>query len=101
MVMSLQPATQGFPQPRATTAALKIAVDMVNEGLVEKSNAVSGLVEPRHLDQLLHPQFKDVTGYKERVIAHGLPASPGETLQPSGQYSRGCEYRPRHPRPGH
>ena len=65
---------------RTGSAALKIAVDMVNEGLVEKSNAVSGLVEPRHLDQLLHPQFKDVTGYKERVIAHGLPASPGAAV---------------------
>ena len=65
---------------RTGAAAVKIAVEMVNEGLVAKSNAVNGLVEPRHLDQLLHPQFKDVTGYRERVIAHGLPASPGAAV---------------------
>ena len=65
---------------RTGTAAVKIAVDMVNEGLVAKSNAVNGLVEPRHLEQLLHSQFKDVTGYKERVIARGLPASPGAAV---------------------
>ena len=65
---------------RTGAAAVKIAVEMVNEGLVAKSNAVNGLVEPRHLDQLLHPQFKDVTAYRERVIAHGLPASPGAAV---------------------
>ena len=65
---------------RTGAAALKIAVDMVNEGLVEKSIAVNTLVEPRHLGQLLHPQFEDVSGYGEQVIARGLPASPGAAV---------------------
>ncbi len=65
---------------RTGAAALKIAVDMVNEGLVEKSTAVSRLVEPRHLGQLLHPQFENVSGYAKRVIARGLPASPGAAV---------------------
>ena len=59
---------------------MKIAVDMVNEELVKKSTAIRILVEPRHLNQLLHPQFENVSGYKEKVIARGLPASPGAAV---------------------
>lgn len=40
---------------RTGKGAVKIAVDMVNEGLVDKSSAIK-MVEPQHLDQLLHPQ---------------------------------------------
>jgi pyruvate,orthophosphate dikinase len=38
------------------------------------------MVEPRHLDQLLHPTFSDEKGYQDQVIAKGLPASPGESM---------------------
>eukprot|EP01018_Ginkgo_biloba_P027474 Gb_14687 [translate_table: standard] len=64
---------------RTGTGAVKIAVDMVNEGLVDKRSAIK-MVEPRHLDQLLHPQFEDPSCYKEKVIATGLPASPGAAV---------------------
>ena len=40
---------------RTGTGAVKIAVDMVNEGLVDNRAAIK-MVEPQHLDQLLHPQ---------------------------------------------
>ncbi|MEX1055587.1 MAG: PEP/pyruvate-binding domain-containing protein, partial [Rhodothermales bacterium] len=65
---------------RTGASAIKIAVDMVKEGLVDEEMAVRDLVEPRHLDQLLHPQFKDAEAYKDRVIGHGLPASPGAAV---------------------
>ena len=65
---------------RTGAAALKIAVDMVREGLVEESTAVRDLVEPNHLDQLLHPQFEDAESYTDRVIGKGLPASPGAAV---------------------
>ncbi len=65
---------------RTGSAAIKIAVDMVKEGLVSSKEAVRDLVEPGHLDQLLHPGFKDVTAYKSDVIAKGLPASPGAAV---------------------
>lgn len=65
---------------RTGTAAIKIAVDMVAEGLVDKKAAVSDLVEPGHLDQLLHPRFENEAGYADKVIAQGLPASPGAAV---------------------
>lgn len=65
---------------RTGKAALKIAVDMVSEKLTDKVSAVRDLVEPTHLDQLLHPGFKDVEGYKSQVLATGLPASPGAAV---------------------
>ena len=65
---------------RTGPAAIKIAVDMVREGLVDETIAVRDLVEPTHLDQLLHPQFEDPDAYKERVIGKGLPASPGAAV---------------------
>lgn len=63
---------------RTGPAALQIAVDLEKEGLVTKEEAVL-MVEPRHLDQLLHPMFANVNGadYKAAVVAKGLPASPG------------------------
>ncbi|KAI4317691.1 hypothetical protein L6164_025541 [Bauhinia variegata] len=64
---------------RTGRGAIKIAVDMVNEGLVDIRSAVK-MVEPRHLDQLLHPQFEDPSSYKDNVIAMGLPASPGAAV---------------------
>ena len=65
---------------RTGKAALKTAVDMVAEGLTDKATAVRDLVEPGHLDQLLHPGFKDAAGYQDRVLASGLPASPGAAV---------------------
>ncbi|MBX2821881.1 MAG: pyruvate, phosphate dikinase [Rhodothermaceae bacterium] len=65
---------------RTGAAAIKIAVDMVNSGLVDKKSAVRDLVEPGHIDQLLHPRFENETGYADKVIAKGLPASPGAAV---------------------
>ncbi|XP_062179544.1 pyruvate, phosphate dikinase 1, chloroplastic isoform X3 [Phragmites australis] len=64
---------------RTGKGAVKIAVEMVNEGLVERRAAIK-MVEPGHLDQLLHPQFENPSVYKDRVIATGLPASPGAAV---------------------
>ena len=61
---------------RTAQAALKIAVDMVNEGMITKEEALLR-VEPKQLDQLLHPTF-DIESLKSgKVIATGLAASPG------------------------
>ena len=65
---------------RTGRAALKTAVDMVQEELTDKVKAVRDLVEPGHLGQLLHPGFKDEAGYKDQVLATGLPASPGAAV---------------------
>jgi len=59
---------------RTAHAAVKIAVDMVQEGLISKEEAVLR-VEPASLDQLLHPIIDPKA--KVEVIARGLPASPG------------------------
>ena len=59
---------------RTAAAALKVAVDMVNEGLISKPEAV-GRIDPASLDQLLHPTLDPKA--KKRVIGKGLPASPG------------------------
>ena len=59
---------------RTTAAGLKIAVDMAEEGLIDKATAV-GMIEPASLDQLLHPTLDP--GANRNVIARGLPASPG------------------------
>jgi pyruvate,orthophosphate dikinase len=59
---------------RTAAAAIRIAVDMVEEGLIDKAEAV-GRVEPDSLDQLLHPMI--ATDGDRKVLARGLPASPG------------------------
>lgn len=64
---------------RTGKGAVKIAVDLVKEGIVDTYTAIK-MVEPQHLDQLLHPQFEDPSAYKDRVIATGLPASPGAAV---------------------
>lgn len=64
---------------RTGMGAVKIAVDVVNEGLIDSRTAIN-MVEPGHLDQLLHPQFEDPSTYKSQVIATGLPASPGAAV---------------------
>ena len=61
---------------RTAAAALKIAVDLVNEGMISKEEAVLK-VEPKQLDALLHPQFDASALKAAKVIATGLAASPG------------------------
>jgi len=65
---------------RTGPAAIKIAVDMVDEGLIDKKQAVKNLVEPRHLDQLLHPQIDFDAVEESEIIGNGLPASPGAAV---------------------
>ena len=61
---------------RTAQAALKIAVDLVNEGMLTKEEALLK-VEPKQLDSLLHPNF-NVNALKEaKLVATGLAASPG------------------------
>ncbi len=61
---------------RTAPAALKIAVDLVNEGMITKEEALLK-VEPKQLDQLLHPMFDNDALKKATPIAKGLAASPG------------------------
>ncbi len=61
---------------RTAQAAVKIAVDMVEEGLIDKETAVTRL-EPQQIDQLLHPMFEAGELKKAKNVARGLPASPG------------------------
>ena len=61
---------------RTAHAALKIAVDLVNEGMITPKEALLK-VEPRQLDQLLHPMFDNAALKNAKVIAKGLAASPG------------------------
>ncbi len=59
---------------RTTKAALKIAIDMANEGLISREDAVRR-IDPASLDQLLHPTLDP--NAKRDLLATGLPASPG------------------------
>jgi len=61
---------------RTGVAAVHIAVDLVEEGILTKKEAV-GKVEPQSLDQLLHPIFDLKARAKAAIAAKGLPASPG------------------------
>jgi pyruvate, orthophosphate dikinase len=62
---------------RTTAAAVKIAVDMVKEKLIDEKTAVLR-VDPASLDQLLHPTFNPKA--EKHLIAKGLPASPGAAV---------------------
>ena len=61
---------------RTAKAAVNIAVDMVNEGKITESECVSR-IEPKTLEQLLHPTFDENEIKKFDIISKGLPASPG------------------------
>ncbi len=61
---------------RTAKAALKIAVDLVNEGMITKEQALL-MIDPKQLDALLHPQFDTKALKAATPIAHALPASPG------------------------
>ena len=61
---------------RTAAAALKIACDLVDEGMIDEKQAVS-MIEPRTLDTLLHPQFDQAILKKAQPVAKALAASPG------------------------
>ncbi len=61
---------------RTAAAALKIACDLVDEGMIDEKKAVA-MIDPRNLDTLLHPQFDPAALKKAVPIATALPASPG------------------------
>ena len=64
---------------RTGPAAVRIAVDMVNEGLISKEEAILR-VDPQQLDQLLHPVLDPASKKSLATIATGLPASPGAAV---------------------
>ncbi len=61
---------------RTAPAALRIAIDLVNEGMISKKEALLK-IEPKSLDQLLHPTFDAASLKQAKVVATGLAASPG------------------------
>ena len=61
---------------RTAQAAVNIAVDMEEEGLIDKETAIMRLA-PEQIDQLLHPRFDEEALEKAEVLTKGLPASPG------------------------
>ncbi len=67
---------------RTGAAAVAVAVDLVREGRVSRAQAMQQLVEPGHVEQLLHPRFGDEEPYRRagRVLGKGLPASPGAAV---------------------
>ncbi|MEF8798277.1 MAG: pyruvate, phosphate dikinase, partial [Candidatus Bipolaricaulota bacterium] len=62
---------------RTAKAAVKIAVDMAQEGLIDKETAI-GRIDPETLDQLLHPSFSEEA--EKEVLANGINASPGAAV---------------------
>ncbi|MBR7065142.1 MAG: pyruvate, phosphate dikinase, partial [Prevotella sp.] len=61
---------------RTGAAMVKIAIDLLHEGMIDEKTAIMRC-EPNKLDELLHPVFDKVALSKAKVIAQGLPASPG------------------------
>lgn len=61
---------------RTAVAALKIAIDLVKEGMIDEKEAVLR-IDPKQLDALLHPQFNAKELKESKTAATGLPASPG------------------------
>ena len=61
---------------RTAKAALKIACDLVDEGMIDEKKAVK-MIDPRNLDTLLHPQFDAAALKKAEPVANALAASPG------------------------
>jgi pyruvate,orthophosphate dikinase len=64
---------------RTAAAAVKTALEMVEEGVITKEEAL-GRVEPAHVDQLLRDQFDDAGLKAAKLLAHGLNASPGAAV---------------------
>ncbi|WP_020401694.1 pyruvate, phosphate dikinase [Gracilimonas tropica] len=65
---------------RTGAAAVKVAVDMVHEGIISQIEAIRDLVEPGHIEQLLHPQFQEDSLKESKILGTGLPASPGAAV---------------------
>lgn len=65
---------------RTGSAAVKIAVDLVKQEVMTKEEAISTLVEPEHIEQLLHPQFSTDEVSDKDILGKGLPASPGAAV---------------------
>lgn len=61
---------------RTAKAAINVAVDLVNENIIDEKEAIMR-IDPKQLDQLLHPSFEDASLKEAKIIAKGLPASPG------------------------
>ena len=61
---------------RTAAAALKVAVDLVQEGMINRKEALMK-IDPKQLDALLHPTFQPAALKAAKPIARGLPASPG------------------------
>ncbi|MGL4382849.1 MAG: PEP/pyruvate-binding domain-containing protein, partial [Bacilli bacterium] len=61
---------------RTSNAALKIAIDFYNEGIVDKITAIT-MIAPEQIEQLLHPSFDPLVIKDTQPISKGLPASPG------------------------
>ena len=61
---------------RTGTAMVKIAMDLLHEGMIDEKTAIKRC-EPQKLDELLHPVFNKLELQKAKVITQGLPASPG------------------------
>ena len=78
---------------RTAAAALKIAVDLVDEGMLTKEEALLK-IDPKQLDALLHPDFRPAALKAAKPIATGLPASPGAACGKVYFHRRGCRQRP-------
>ena len=80
MEFTVQEGKLWFLQPRngkrTGAAMVKIAIDLLHEGMIDEKTAIQRC-EPQKLDELLHPVFDKVALSKAKVIAQGLPASPG------------------------
>ena len=61
---------------RTAASAINVAVDLVEEGIITKEEAIMR-IEPKQLDQLLHPKFEDKALKEADILTKGLPASPG------------------------
>ena len=61
---------------RTGTAMVKIAMDLLHEGMIDEKTAILRC-EPQKLDELLHPVFDKLALSRAKVITQGLPASPG------------------------
>lgn len=61
---------------RTGAAMVKIAMDMLREGIIDEKTALKRM-EPQKLDELLHPVFDKTALKRAKVVAKGLPASPG------------------------
>lgn len=61
---------------RTGAAMVKIAMDLLKEGMIDEKEAIL-IIEPNKLDELLHPIFDPIALKRAQVIAQGLPASPG------------------------